>query len=298
MLWQSREWRRYQLALGREVLLFAYERDDSFLAGASVVVDRTAGGFCTWECPRGPLWTDDTAAQELVQFIAEEAARDRCLVVWMSPPFDWRLPQEEFHPSRRHIHPRATVMVDISQSEQDILAQMHQKGRYNIKVAEKQGVTTAVSRDIDAFYALLTGTGRRDGFTIHQKSHYTRFLESLDGSVLLLASHAGTPIAGLLGCTWNGTGTYYYGASSYEHRALMAPYALQWAAMRHCKELGCTRYDLLGIDPPGGKPTAWKGITDFKKKFGGETVVYPAEQQLTLRPLTMLVIAAKRAILG
>jgi lipid II:glycine glycyltransferase (peptidoglycan interpeptide bridge formation enzyme) len=298
MLWQSSAWRSYQQALGRNVRIWTAERDGSILAGAAVVADTTSGGLSTWECPRGPLWTDDQAVAELLPSIVASARNSRCLRLWASPPFDWRLPQHGFRTSGRHVHPEATVLLNIDQSDEAILAQMHQKCRYNIKVAQKHGVTVAPSSDISAFYALLERTGKRDAFKIHQKSHYTRFLESLEGSFLLLAWHENTPIAGLLGVTWRTTGTYYYGASSYEHRSLMAPYLLQWQAIQHCKNRGCRSYDLLGIDPPGGRATAWQGVTEFKRKFGGEVVYYPREQEYMLRPWTALVLGMKRRILG
>jgi lipid II:glycine glycyltransferase (peptidoglycan interpeptide bridge formation enzyme) len=216
--------------------------------------------------------------------------------------------------------------VDISVAEEVILAQMHPKGRYNIGVAKKHGVTITegTENDLDAFYELLQGTGGRDGFQISQKSHYARFLASLEGSFMLLAYHAGKPIAGLLGLVWptasprpstgsghpspvgrgdggegNRTGIYYYGASSYEHRNLMAPYLLQWEAIRLAKAQGCTRYDLLGISAEQAPPDdPWWGITDFKRKFGGMVVSYPPEQEMVLRPIVKHMLGLKRRILG
>lgn len=268
------------------------------MAAASVIMDTTVGGYSVWECPRGPLWNEGGAANELLRTIAADAKRERCMRLLLSPPVSLAQPIVRLGESGRHVHPQATLLVDLTAPEDQILAQMHPKGRYNIKVAEKQGVTVTQSTDIASFYRLLSTTGQRDGFTIHQESHYARFLQSLDTAFLLLATHEGRPIAGLLGVRWNATGTYYYGASAYEQRALMAPYALQWAAMRHCKACACTQYDLLGIDAPDAAPTTWRGITDFKRKFGGTLKAYPAERQLLLRPLVNLVIMLKRKILG
>ncbi len=297
-LWQSAAWRRYQEALGRKTQVYVVEFNGTIMAAASVIIDATAGGYSVWECPRGPVWTDPSALERLVDSVEEHARQQKCLSLLLSPAAPLPPVCPGLRSSGRHVHPQATLILDIAKSDDEILAQMHPKGRYNIRVAEKQGVIVESSSDISAFYGLLTGTGARDGFKIHQKSHYARFVESLGQSFLLMATHENRPVAGLLGTVWNGTGIYYYGASSYEDRALMAPYALQWAAIRHCKGLGCTRYDLLGIDAPGLPATAWKGITDFKRKFGGATVLYPAEQRLTLRPLASLALALKRKILG
>ncbi len=299
-LWQSAAWRRYQTALGRQTRVYAVEQDGTIMAAASVVIDTTVGGFSVWECPRGPVWISgaEPLAMNLAETMISDAKKQSCMEFFLSPTIPLTAQSPQLSTSKRHIHPQATLLLDLCLSEDQLLAQMHPKGRYNIKIAEKQGVTVTSSSDISAFYGLMTGTGHRDGFAIHKESHYKRFLESLDSAFLLLATHAGRPIAGLLGVAWNGTGIYYYGASSYEHRAFMAPYALQWAAMRHCKALGCATYDLLGIDAPDTPPTAWKGITDFKRKFGGKLHVYPAEQQLMLLPWAMKALALKRRIMG
>ncbi len=178
---------------------------------------------------------------------------------------------------------------------------MHPKGRYNIGVARKNNVMVKQGTvdDIDAFYEILKATGDRDGFQISQKSHYARFLTDLQGSFILMAMHDKKPIAGLLGVVWGKTGIYYYGASSYEHRQLMAPYLLQWEAIQYCKGLECAEYDLLGISPPDAtEPDSWNGISDFKRKFGGTVILYPAEQMLVLRPLVKAGIEWKRRILG
>ncbi len=178
---------------------------------------------------------------------------------------------------------------------------MHPKGRYNINVAKKHGIEIrkgAIS-DIDSFYGLLQGTGTRDAFRISQKSHYTRFLSELKGSFIMMAEHQGKAVAGLMGVIWNGTGIYYYGASSYEHRHLMAPYLLQWEAMKYCKQEGCTKYDLLGISPDNAAANdPWAGITDFNRKFGGPVVTYPPEQMMVMRPFIKSAIEWKRRIVG
>lgn len=299
-LWQSLERQRYLEACGKSVRIYIARDADALLASALVSIDRTMGGFSTWEVARGPLWTRAEALKALVPHLREDASKDRCIELFISP---LSAPESlhGFRASKRHVHAEATRMLGIDKDEDVILAQMHQKGRYNINVARKNGVTvrTGSADDVDAFYALLQSTGSRDGFTISQKSHYTRFLTSLPSSFILMAEADGKPIAGLIGVIWNGVGIYYYGASSYEHRQLMAPYALQWEAIRFCKAAGCTTYDLLGISPAHAKPNdPWWGITDFKRKFGGEVIAYPPEQSLVLRPSIKMLLGLKRKILG
>ncbi|MDZ4216756.1 MAG: peptidoglycan bridge formation glycyltransferase FemA/FemB family protein, partial [Candidatus Gracilibacteria bacterium] len=78
---------------------------------------------------------------------------------------------------------------------------------------------------------------------------------------------------------------YYYGASSNANRELMAPYLLQWRAIQEAKIRGCGTYDFLGIAPEDAtKNHPWKGITEFKQKFGGSVLQYPQARDIIHRP--------------
>jgi len=343
-LWQSVEWKRYQEALGRETRIYALKEGKQILASALVVIDRTSFGLSTWDSPRGPVWglgIRDWELGKLVETIILDAKKDHCFCLYLSPPAALQATSYKLQASSRHEQPSATRIIDLTVSGEDILKQMKPKGRYNISVAEKHGIHVGRSEDISAFMRLLKKTGQRDNFSIHSARYYEAFLKDLPGSFLLLAfssqtptpvpSPGGggvprrggvgdtTPVAGLLGVIWGSKAYYYYGASDYEHRALMAPYALQWAAMRHCKAAGCTSYDLLGIAPPAvaeaspsaeatgdklaSRPDAppdhpWRGVSGFKEKFGGQVVTYPPEQQVILRPMANRLLKIKRKLLG
>lgn len=316
-LWQSLEWKKFQESLGREVRVYAAMNKGVIEGSALVIIDTTIGGFSTWDIPRGPLWlmeNGELRMENFMEHIIKDAKQDNCISLYLSPiqPLILNL-QFSILNSSRHIHASATRIIDLTKSEDEILAQMEPKGRYNIKVARKHGVRIEQSTDIDAFYALLRGTGGRDRFAINPKVHYACFLEKLDGSFLLLAfspsSFGRGAVAGLMGVTWptsakatagnNKTGFYYYGASDYASRNMMAPYLLQWEAMKRCKAEGCRTYDLLGIAPPGSGPDHhWAGISIFKEKFGGAIIEYAPEQELILKPMMRELLRMKRSIVG
>ncbi len=297
-LWQSKEWKGYQEALGRQTRVYGAFSGQQLVASALVVIDRTAGNLATWEIPRGPIG-DGTAA--LAQHIVHEARSEHALLLKLSPTDDLHL--DGFALSGGHTQPEATRILSLTLSEQDLLAQMKPKGRYNIRLAERHDIEITDEPNVGAFHALLKRTGARDGFGIHPESHYRAFVEHVPGAFLLLAYHAKTssrePIAGLLGARWGTTGIYYYGASDERHRALMAPYLLQWEAMKRCKDAGCTHYDLLGVSPEGSNEKhPWAGITNFKEKFGGALMTYPPEQQIILRPVLWRLLQLKRRSVG
>ena len=231
--------------------------------------------------------------------------------------------------STRLVHPETTRIVDLRLSEEDLLSQMKPKGRYNITLAERHGVCVMPSSDIQAYAHLAGQTARRGGFKGHSQAFYEGFLHHLPGAFLLLAYPLEPPVtpsssapseegagriavAGLLGVIWGTAGSpteagaaapakvgiYYYGASSDRNRELMAPYLLQWEAMKYCKAMGCISYDLFGIAPDGQPDHPWAGVSAFKAKFGGNVMTYPPEQEITLRPMMKKLLQWKRAFLG
>lgn len=175
------------------------------------------------------------------------------------------------------IIPQFTTMINIKQTEDEILEQMKPKGRYNIKIASKKGVTIRASQsesDIRAFYTMLLETTLRDGFKPNDFNYYKSFVETIDGCVLLIAEHEGEIIAGGIFTYTGKQALYYYGASSNNKRNCMAPYLVQWEAIRDGIKNGCEYYDFMGIQDSDKTDDPLSGVTDFKLKFGGSIVQF------------------------
>jgi len=194
-------------------------------------------------------------------------------------PGTWNL---ELRTSPHNIQPPRTIIVDINGSEEEMLARMKQKTRYNIRLAEKKGVTIHAWDDIQSFHKLMLITGGRDGFGVHSLEYYKRAYELLHPKQmgeLLVAEYEGKPLAALF-VAQNGNRAYYlYGASTDEERNRMPAYLLQWEAMKWAKARGCEEYDLWGV-PDEDEATLeanvatrhdglW-GVYRFKRGFGGE----------------------------
>ena len=67
-----------------------------------------------------------------------------------------------------------TVLIDLSASEDEMLARMKQKTRYNIRLAEKKGVTVRIGTqaDLPMLYKMYAETSVRDGFVIRNEEYY------------------------------------------------------------------------------------------------------------------------------
>lgn len=167
--------------------------------------------------------------------------------------------------------PPYTALIDLSQSEDDILAAMKPKGRYNIRLAKKKGVEVKrvqkISENIDIFYNLIQETTSRDSFAGNTKSYYELFLSSMEHAELYFAFHEDEVLAAGIFVRNEDVMIYYYGASSNHKRNLMAPYLLQWQVIESAKTAWCTLYDFLGVAGDNEPTSSLTGVTDFKMKL-------------------------------
>ncbi len=167
-----------------------------------------------------------------------------------------------------------TLLVRCDQDDDAILARMKSKCRYNLRLAQRKGVTVRVGGedDIDTFYELLQHTARRQNFPIFPVE-YLRYVWLLfaprDKLRLFIADADGEPLAGVI-ATVAGDRVYYgWGGLSPERRNLMPNYVAHWAAIRWARSIGGKYYDLAG----GG---SGRGVDQFKSHWGGEPSSCPA----------------------
>lgn len=199
---------------------------------------------------------------------------------------DEKLKKFGFIKAFEELQPEWRQVIDISKSEEEILAQMKEKGRYNIRVAERERVSVRKSENIDEFYKIFIDTAKRDGFSIRPREYFEKMLEILGKNVeLLTAEFQGKIIAAEIVSYYDETASYLYGASSSEHRNLMAPYLLHWEAIKQAKEKGCKYYDLLAVNPEGEDSHKFAGIGRFKRQFGGKTVHITGSYDLVYKPV-------------
>ena len=174
---------------------------------------------------------------------------------------------------------RNTVMIDLSLSEDEMLACMKQKTRYNIRLAGRKGVTirTGGSDDLPMLYKMYAETSVRDGFVVRDEDYYqivwgTFMQPSIPRAEPLIAEVNGEAVAAIFIFCFAGRAYYLYGMSREAHREKMPNYLLQWEAMRRAKGAGCKVYDLWGApDVFDEKDSMW-GVFRFKEGLGGQVV--------------------------
>lgn len=281
------------------------------------VLFRSKGPVSVGYVPRGPVLAGNADAlwPQLRMMIDDMARRRRAISVIFEPDVPLGMggtfKDAGLVVGPDHIQPVRTVKVPLMDDEA-LLKQMHQKTRYNVRLASRRGVEfrrLPVTREnVAMFYGLMQDTAERNEFGIHSLDYYADFLDLFGDHALLMGawSKEGNLAAALISAVFGEEGIYMYGASSTQHRAHGAGFALQYEAMKWGRDRGAKVYDLWGIpakDPDsaadtqadriaGTKGEDWRGLFRFKTGFGGEIVTYP--QTMERRYIPVLPWLARR----
>jgi lipid II:glycine glycyltransferase (peptidoglycan interpeptide bridge formation enzyme) len=189
-------------------------------------------------------------------------------------------------PGRRLFTP-TTFLIDLTKSEDGLLAGFHSKTRYNIRLAQKQGVTVEEDNSDSAFekYLSLTEeTAKRQGFYAHSKKYHRLMWEQLKPAGiahLLVAKYKGETITAWILFSWRDFLYYPYGASTDKYKNVMSNNLIMWEAIRFGKSLGLTTFDLWGREEG-------KGFTRFKEGYGPKVVEFLGTWDLVISPLYYL----------
>lgn len=304
-LHQLPEWAYFQHTIpGREQykIFIAKKSHDIVATMLCVQMDTGILQKFWWYAPRGPVSAPDITTEEshsFLQYIHRELQHTGG-IFWRLDPYWSESEAKQWlrsgaKRSLQQYQPTDTLLLNLQQSHEELLSQMKRKGRYNIGLAEKKGVTVEVLHgaaltpaDIASYIALQKETTARDGFQSHTDYYYQQFCRCLSPYVYLcFAVYEGVRVAGAVLTLCGDKAIYYFGASTSaaQYRSLMAPYLLQWRMICLAKEHGALTYDFLGIAPEGEENHAYAGITQFKEKFGGERAHYAPATEYPLRRL-------------
>lgn len=282
--------------------------DPSNVNAACLVLKRTvfSRGFpnrvCILYAPKGPLldWSNESLCNRVLDDLQTFAKEQGAIFLKIDPDvlLGTGVPQSEesrednggqavmselkrrgWRYSSDQIQFKNTVLMDLSLSEDEMLARMKQKTRYNIRLAEKKGVTVRIGTkdDLPMLYTMYAETSVRDGFVIRNEEYYQMVWESFMQSSEphaepLIAEVNGEVVAAIFVFYFAGRAYYVYGMSRNLHRENMPTYLLQWEAMKRAKSRGCLVYDLWGAPDEFNESDSMWGVFRFKEGLGGQVV--------------------------
>jgi peptidoglycan pentaglycine glycine transferase (the first glycine) len=260
--------------------------------------------------PKGPLldWSDEPLRNRVLNGLKTYAKKQGAIFLKMDPDvvlgtgipggeakvYDQpgqtvmsELERRGWEYSSDQIQFRNTVLIDLTPSEEEMLARMKQKTRYNIRLAEKKGVALRIGTQEDflMLYRMYAETSVRDGFVIRDEGYYRTVWETFmqenagisEGRDVpacepLIAEVDGKPVAAIFVFYFARRAYYVYGMSRNAHREKMPTYLLQWEAMRRARARGCTIYDLWGAPEVFDESDSMWGVYRFKEGLGGQVV--------------------------
>lgn len=279
---QSREWGEFKAKWGWVPLHFILENNDGKKLAIQILKRKTPLGWI-WYCPKGPNLSSFFTNQwhYLLKFLAETAQKNNVLLVKIEPevienPEEIKKYQSfSLVKSRFDLQFKATTFVNLKKTEEEILAGFKQKTRYNIRLAQKYGVIAEENsspKGIEIMYRLYEETSSRANFFIRPKEYILGYWKKcIDAKLgkIFIASLNGEPLAALFAYHLGKKIWYKDGGSSRSSKQTMAPYALQWAAMRWAKKNGFETYDMVAVPPLAerNEKSPWWGLYRFKSGF-------------------------------
>lgn len=183
-----------------------------------------------------------------------------------------------------------TFWIDLTPSEDELLTSFHPKTRYNIRVAQKRGVEVmedSSDKAFEAYITLMKETVLRQKFYAHNETYHRLMWKHLHQQLitnnrqpiarLLTAKYKGRIITTWILFVWKDFLYYPYGASTQEHKDVMANNLMMWEAIRFGKRLGLKTFDLWGREEG-------KGFTKFKEGYNPKVVEFLGTWDLVTNP--------------
>lgn len=292
---QSWYWGEFHKAMGKTINRTGFY-DKNKLVGVmlSVVEPARRGKYLT--VPGGPIinWDNNDLINVFAEHIKAIAKENNCVFVRVRP----QLKKDEFSKKTfkdlrfikapTHLHAELTSQLDITKSEEELLAQMRKTTRYEVKKAIKENVkiiTSNDSADIKKFYDLQIETAKRQKFIpFSYKFLYEQFRVFAEfGNALLYKAELDKKLLAQAFVIFYGKeAVYHYGVSTDEGRRYPGSYLIQWEGIKEAKKRGMTRYNFWGVSPLDKADHRFAGLSLFKRGFGGEDFEYLNAQDLII----------------
>ncbi len=308
---QSWEWGEFRKKTGIEVIRLGKYIDNNLTETAQITIHQlpftkyTIGYF-----PKGNI-----PSKEMLQKLFEVGQENRCIFIKLEPNIiinneNPQLPitnyQLPISPSPHPLFTKYTFQLDLTKTEEKLLINMHPKTRYNIKVAQKNGVVVTEELDEKAFNDYLTlmlETTKRQGFFAHDTKYHQLMWETLkiqnskfkiqnenNLTAHLLTAKINQEGKNIILAAWivfllNGVLYYPYGASSDQYRNVMASNLMMWEAIRFGKRHDAKLFDMWGALGPNPDPKdPWYGFHRFKQGYGAKLVEFAGSFDLVINP--------------
>lgn len=288
---QSWEWGEFRKSLGTKLLRYGLFKNNKLQKAFQLTFHQIPlTSYFVGYLPKGPL-PDQDLAKSLEQIGREQ----NCAFIKLEPDILNENKLYKVHPSfqisPKPLFTKHNFILDLTQSEEELLKNMHPKTRYNIRLAEKKGIKVEERTDEIAFKIYLKlyfETTQRQGYHGHSEFYHQKVWETLKNAGmarLLIGFFHKKPLTAWMLLSFKDILYYPYGGSSNEHREFMHSNLVAWEAIKLGKKLGLKKFDMWGALGPDASPNdPWQGFHRFKAGFGGKLVEYIGTFDIVFNP--------------
>lgn len=301
---QSWEWGEFRKSTGLELVRLGHFDGNKLIAAYQftlhpVPILKQVIGYL----PKGPL-PDKETIKALVDFsktrgVAYIKIEPNVILGWEADKVSEEVRRKSIAsmrklglvPSGKSLFTKFNFLIDLSKSNEAIMAGFHQKTRYNIGVAQKKGVEvyeTTKDEDFDIYLKLYFETTSRQKYFGHTREYHKKVWSALrdeNMARLLIAKYQGKPLVAWMLFNFDDTLYYPYGGSSHEHRDVMASNLVAFEAIALGKKMGLKYFDMWGaLGPDANDRDPWFGFHRFKAGYGPMHVEYIGTFDLILKP--------------
>lgn len=286
---QTWEWGEFQRALGHNVYRLGVFDQDKLINGYTLSFHRLPHTkFSIGTILRGP-----GIDQDMITNVTKIAQDEQAIFVKFEPDVFKKdapvysynhlviSPKSAFYP---HSH-----IIDLTKSEEELLASLHSKTRYNIRLANRHGVKVeeaTTNAGFETYLKLIFNTTQRQGFYLHTPDYHRlqwQILQSTATPHIFLASYQGQVLAAFMTFVCQDRLFYPYGGTLDAHKEVMAPSLLMWEIIKFGKSLGLKSFDMWGsLGPDAREGDNGFGFHRFKQGYGGELREFVGSYDLVL----------------
>ncbi|MCD5396172.1 MAG: peptidoglycan bridge formation glycyltransferase FemA/FemB family protein [Candidatus Pacebacteria bacterium] len=289
---QSWNWGEFSKRMGQKIWrLGVYENNQLLAACLSVKVKAKRGTFLMVEHGPNIKFKIQNSKFKILSIFLDKlkqiAKEEKASFIRVCPIWERTEENEEvfkklgFRDAPIHIHPEVSWILDLDKSEKELLYGMRKTTRYLIRQAQKnkdlEVVKSQSFEDLEKFYNLYQETVKRHKFVPFSFNYLKTQLEVFreDNQILIfLGKYKKEIISGAVIVYWQNGAFYHHGASLRKYSKIPASYLIQWEAIKEAKKRGSSFYSFWGIAPENRPNHPWRGLTLFKKGFGGRKEEY------------------------
>lgn len=296
---QTWEWGDFQISQGHKVVRLGVFENDKIISTYSVSFHRIPKtSFYVGTILRGPRVDEEMVTNvkkvardenaifvkfepNVIQKTYNSLGQEADLGVTMQFPRLVISPKVAFYPH--------SYIVDLTKTEDELLASMHSKTRYNIKIANRHGVKVyeqTNDQGFEVYLKLLFETTRRQGFYLHSEKYHRdlwQILKKTGMAHIMLSAYQDQVLSAFMLFTLKDKLFYPYGSSLDIHKEVMAQNLLMWETIKFGKFLGLKTFDMWGsLGPNAREGEQGFGFHRFKQGYGGQLVKFVGTYDLVI----------------